>query len=72
MSKGKSVFRCTECGADQPKWGGKCDACGAWNSLVEEPVGRNAGRLEGWKVNSGNVVPVQLSNIPTGGAQRWQ
>ncbi len=32
----KSVYRCTECGADHPKWAGRCDVCGAWNSLVEE------------------------------------
>ena len=72
MSKTHSVFRCTECGSDQPKWGGRCDSCGAWNSLIEEPVGRNVGKLEGWKVNAGTAVPVQLSNIPTANAQRWQ
>ena len=43
MSKSRSVFRCTECGAEQAKWGGRCDACGAWNSLVEEAVGRLGG-----------------------------
>src|SRR5437660_5829361 len=72
VSKTHSVFRCTECGSDQPKWGGRCDSCGAWNSLIEEPVGRNVGKLEGWKVNAGTAVPVQLSNIPTANAQRWQ
>ncbi len=70
MSKGKSVFRCTECGADQPKWGGKCDACGAWNSLIEEPVGRKVGRLEGWTEKT--AVPVQLSNLPTVQPGRWR
>ena len=70
MSKGKSVFRCTDCGADQPKWGGRCDACGAWNSLIEEPVGRKVGRSEGW--NETAAVPVQLSNLPTGGKDRWR
>ena len=34
--KAKTVYRCTECGADHPKWEGRCDVCGAWNSLVEE------------------------------------
>ncbi|MGH7644521.1 MAG: hypothetical protein ACREMR_02950, partial [Gemmatimonadales bacterium] len=42
--RARSVFRCTECGADQPKWAGRCDACGAWNTMVEEPVGRTGGR----------------------------
>ena len=32
----KTVYRCSECGADHPKWAGRCDACGEWNTLVEE------------------------------------
>jgi DNA repair protein RadA/Sms len=32
----KTVYRCTECGASHPKWGGRCEACGEWNTLVEE------------------------------------
>ena len=34
--KAKTVYRCTNCGADHPKWAGRCDVCGEWNSLVEE------------------------------------
>ena len=34
--KAKTVYRCTSCGADHPKWAGRCDVCGDWNSLVEE------------------------------------
>lgn len=34
----RTVFRCTECGAEHPKWGGRCDVCGEWNTLVEEVV----------------------------------
>jgi DNA repair protein RadA/Sms len=32
----RSLYRCTECGASSPKWGGRCATCGEWNSLVEE------------------------------------
>ena len=32
----RTVYRCTECGTDYLKWGGRCDACGEWNTLVEE------------------------------------
>jgi len=32
----KTVYRCTECGTDYPKWQGRCDTCGEWNTLVEE------------------------------------
>jgi DNA repair protein RadA/Sms len=34
--KSKTVFVCQECGAQAPKWAGRCAECGAWNSLVEE------------------------------------
>jgi DNA repair protein RadA/Sms len=34
--KPKTVFVCQECGAQSPKWLGRCAECGAWNSLVEE------------------------------------
>ena len=34
--KTKTVFACQECGAQSPKWLGRCADCGAWNSLVEE------------------------------------
>src|SRR5256714_9959634 len=70
VSKNHSVFRCTECGADQPKWGGKCDACGAWNALVEEAVGRKVGRSESWKETA--AVPVQLSNLQTNAVARYR
>ena len=39
-AKVKTVYRCTECGAEHPKWAGRCDVCGEWNTLVEEPVAR--------------------------------
>ena len=31
-----SVFVCQECGAQAPKWLGRCAECGAWGSLIEE------------------------------------
>lgn len=34
--KTKTVYFCTECGNETPKWAGKCPACGAWNSIVEQ------------------------------------
>ena len=35
--KAKSLFYCTECGNETPKWQGRCPACGAWNTIVEHP-----------------------------------
>lgn len=42
--KPKTLFYCTECGNETPKWAGKCPACGAWNTIVEQP---QAARQEG-------------------------
>jgi DNA repair protein RadA/Sms len=38
MKPAKTLFVCQECGAQSPKWMGRCAECGAWNSLVEERV----------------------------------
>jgi DNA repair protein RadA/Sms len=34
--KAQARFACQQCGALAPKWAGRCEACGAWNSMVEE------------------------------------
>jgi len=39
MAKASSQFVCQACGSAHPKWAGRCEACGAWNSLVEESSG---------------------------------
>ena len=44
MAKIKSAWFCNECGAESPKWQGRCPACGAWNSMVEERVSSKAGK----------------------------
>ena len=40
MARAKTTYRCQECGAQEPKWAGRCSACEAWGSLVEELVAR--------------------------------
>jgi len=35
LAKPKTVYACTECGGQSPKWQGQCPSCGAWNTLVE-------------------------------------
>ena len=43
--KQKTLFYCTACGNETAKWAGKCPACGAWNTIVEQPEApRTAGR----------------------------
>jgi DNA repair protein RadA/Sms len=36
MARSKTTFRCALCGADSPKWLGRCPSCGEWSTLVEE------------------------------------
>lgn len=41
MAKTKTVFYCTACGNESPRWQGRCSACGAWNTIeehIEKPV----------------------------------
>ncbi len=38
MAKTKSVFICSNCGTNSPKWIGHCPACGEWNTYVEEII----------------------------------
>jgi len=51
-SKSKSVFVCQHCGAQRPRWEGRCTDCGAWNSFVEEVIGPQptaaTARQRGW------------------------
>ncbi|MCB2099474.1 MAG: DNA repair protein RadA [Rhodobacterales bacterium] len=42
MAKRASVYVCQSCGATAPKWVGRCESCGAWNSLVEEAAPESA------------------------------
>jgi len=35
MVRQRSVYSCTECGGQVPKWQGQCPSCNAWNTLVE-------------------------------------
>lgn len=38
MARVRTVYSCTHCGAQQPRWLGRCPECSRWNTLVEEPV----------------------------------
>ena len=46
-AKTKTAYRCTNCGAEYPKWGGRCESCGEWSTLVEEIVERSPAKAVG-------------------------
>jgi len=77
--KAKTVHRCTNCGAEHPKWAGRCDVCGEWNSLVEEMATSRAAasassrRMQGQRSMSegGSVAPTpRLRDIRTSAGRR--
>ncbi len=78
MAKAKTVYTCTECGGQTPKWQGQCPACGEWNTLVESvaeaapAAGKNrfsalaaSGRLQ----QLAEVEASEVSRTPTGIAE---
>jgi len=70
----KTVFVCQECGAQSPKWMGRCVECGAWNSIVEErspdqtPAGVGAAGNHYAQLGAGATsklyADVELANSP--------
>ena len=56
MAKAKSVFVCSECGYESPKWMGKCPSCGSWNTFYEEKLQATS--------STGNVVKLKESEKP--------
>ena len=65
MAKSKSVFFCTACGNETPRWQGKCAACGAWNT-IEEHIEKPAapGRPKSAPVGQ-SKLPRKLSQVDT-------
>ena len=43
MAKAKTVYICTECGGQTPKWAGQCPNCNGWNTLVESVAETSTG-----------------------------
>lgn len=81
-TKSRTIYRCTNCGADHPKWAGRCDVCGEWNSLVEEmasaPVksgGGSSRRISGSKslAHGGAIAPTPaLRDVHGSEDKRWK
>ena len=64
MAKEKTVYVCSNCGQDSPKWVGKCPSCGMWNTYVEEVVRKevvNKRPVSG--IETAKAKPVTLHEI---------
>ncbi|OAV71832.1 DNA repair protein RadA [Bacteroidales bacterium Barb4] len=64
IPKTKTVYLCSNCGADSPKWVGKCPACGEWNTYVEERLAKEPAKhvIQGF-AGGGKAHPVLLRDI---------
>ena len=78
MAKPKSVYRCTECGHEHPKWVGRCESCGEWNAVAEEPALARGSGAAGQRGRVGTrrastvIAPVRLDNIAAESLTRWR
>lgn len=72
MAKTKTVFYCTECGNESPKWQGRCSACGAWNTMqehIEKPAA--VGKARSAPVGQSRT-PQPIRAVATDGETRFQ
>lgn len=73
MAKAKTVFYCTNCGNETPRWQGKCPACGAWNTIeehIEKPATAGGSRAKSSPVGQSRQ-PQRLQEIPIDGETRF-
>jgi DNA repair protein RadA/Sms len=59
MAKSRTQFICQNCGASYPKWTGKCDNCGEWNTLVEQVAPSQGKSVVAKSATSGHVLTPQ-------------
>ncbi len=73
MAKLRTLFFCTECGNETPRWQGQCPACNAWNTLTEEPAPeKRRGARTGTAAAPARAADVvRLADVETADAARW-
>jgi DNA repair protein RadA/Sms len=64
----RTVYACTECGAQAPKWQGQCPGCGAWNTLVESLAAAAPTRFE--SVAGARSTITRLASVEARATQR--
>ena len=64
MAKIKSVYICSECGYESPKWYGKCPSCGEWNTMNEEIKEKSSSAISKTRVST-YTPPIQIREIST-------
>ena len=74
MAKQQIAFFCKNCGYSSPKWMGKCNSCGQWNTFVEEVIVKEKNERTDWKENSNGKKSspkiTLLTEVESGNEQR--
>ena len=70
IAKTHTIYVCQQCGAQSPKFGGRCADCGAWNSLVETIVTSGPAAGDQRHGTSGRTASIPLSQVKSGDGQR--
>lgn len=72
MAAAKTLWYCTNCGNESPKWMGRCPACGEWNTMVEAPVEKKASGKGAKGVSGSGRKPLKLKEIDRSKEPRQQ
>ena len=63
MAKEKSIYICSECGAETSNWAGKCSFCGAWNTLREMKITSGRGKARSSVVDELDSRPKKINEL---------
>ena len=65
MTKAKTIFECSGCGHQEPRWLGRCPECGTWNGFTEVPAAETPGRSPAGRPQKEKkaALPIPLSSI---------
>ena len=63
MARSATVFACTSCGHESPKWHGRCPGCGDWNTMAEEKRPSASGRAATPRSSGRALAPVPLGEV---------
>jgi DNA repair protein RadA/Sms len=65
--KQKTIFTCQKCGAQSPKWLGKCPDCSSWNSMAEEVLAKHASGI----ISTDRPRPIPICDVPAQSETRF-
>lgn len=69
--KAKTLFYCTQCGYEMPKWQGKCPGCGEWNTVTEQPVQQKKGQGRTVAGIAPQNMPKPMAQVESGDELRF-